>query len=96
MAKVLYSPEAKKDVKEIGRYTEKQWGKTQRNKYLKRLENRILSLAVNPQAGRMRYELTNSPLSFHEARHVIFYQEIREGIKVIRILYDRMDFSRHL
>ena len=35
--RVRITPRARKDLKNIGRYTEQTWGKLQRNLYLKRL-----------------------------------------------------------
>ena len=42
------TPRAQDDLKNIGRYTERQWGKRQRNTYLKALEKRFNWLAENP------------------------------------------------
>ncbi len=93
--KAILSPQAEEDLSDIGVYTEKQWGKRQRKKYIAQLINRIQRLAKNPALGRQRHELPQAPYSYHEGRHVIFYRLTTESIEVIRVLYDAMDFSRH-
>ena len=95
MAKVIISPTAKRELKNIGIYTEKQWGTLQRKRYLDRLDNRIQLLADQPTLGKQRHNLPGAPYSFHEGRHVIFFRIIQNGIEVIRVLHDAMDFSRH-
>ncbi|MCU0644520.1 MAG: type II toxin-antitoxin system RelE/ParE family toxin [bacterium] len=88
--------EADRDLDGIWEYTNKQWGKKQANKYLNKLEERFFTLAENPYLGKPRYELAGSPMSFHCERHVIFYRNADEGIEIIRVLHESMDFPRHL
>lgn len=45
---IIISPKARLDLIDIGIYTEEQWGKRQRKKYLNQLESRIKKLAKNP------------------------------------------------
>jgi toxin ParE1/3/4 len=87
--------EADRDLDGIWEYTYKQWGKTQANKYLNKLEERFFMLAENPYLGKRRYELAGSPMSFHCEKHVIFYRIADEGIEIIRVLHESMDFPRH-
>jgi len=86
---------ARSDLKEISRYTDKQWGRQQRFKYLKQLKDRFFYLADNPQIGSKRDEIISSPYSYHEGRHVIFYRTTAEGIAILRVLHDSMDFLRY-
>lgn len=87
--------EADRDLEGIWEYTNKQWGKSQANKYLNKLEDHFYKLATNPYLGKRRYELAGSPMSFHCERHVIFYRIADKGIEIIRVLHDSMDFPRH-
>ena len=50
------TPRARDDINDIGRYTQQKWGKLQRNKYLKQLEQRFDWLAENPEATRRAVE----------------------------------------
>jgi len=89
------TPIARSDLREISRYTDKKWGRQQRFKYLKQLKDRFYYLADNPQIGSKRDEIIGSPYSYHEGRHVIFYRTTAEGIEILRVLHDSMDFPRH-
>lgn len=95
MPKYKLTREADHDLDGIWEYTYNQWGKKQANKYLNKLEERFFTLAENPYLGKRRYELAGSPMSFHCEKHVIFYRISDEGIEIIRVLHESMDFPRH-
>ncbi|MGH7453930.1 MAG: type II toxin-antitoxin system RelE/ParE family toxin, partial [bacterium] len=67
----------------------------QRFTYVKRLKDRFSCLANKPEMGKKRDEILGSPYSYHEGRHVIIYRTIPEGIEIMRVLHDAMDFPRH-
>jgi len=48
------------------------------------------------QKGRPRKEIASDYLSYHKARHLIFYRSHDEGIAVARILHERMDLAERL
>lgn len=96
MAIVKLTPAADLDLLEIWNFSDDRWGPEQADTYLRKLDARMTFLAKNPKRGRPRRELPGHPMSFHEGRHIIFYRRINTGIEVIRLLYDSMDFSRHL
>jgi len=85
------TPRAREDLKNIGRYTEQQWGKRQRNIYLKALEKRFYWLAENPQLGKHRPDVAEGYFSFSLGEHVIFYLIGDRGIDIIGIPHKEMD-----
>ncbi|NUO80961.1 type II toxin-antitoxin system RelE/ParE family toxin [candidate division KSB1 bacterium] len=95
MKKFFLSSKARADLKDIGRYTDRQWGRQQRRTYIKRLNDRFSFLADQPQRGKKREDVVGSPYSFHEGRHVIFYRAATDSVEILRILHDSMDFPRH-
>jgi toxin ParE1/3/4 len=95
MLRANLSPKAKRDLRNIGTYTERKWGQNQRIKYTDQLYDRIDDLVLNPDKGRKRPDLPGNPYSYHEGRHVIFYRQPPEAIEIIRVLHDSMDFKRH-
>jgi len=95
MKKATITPKARTDLGDISRYTDKKWGRQQRFYYLKQLKDRFSYLADNPQMGRIREEIIGFPYSYHQGRHVIFYRATAEGIEILRVLHDSMDFPRH-
>lgn len=96
MSKFILSKEAHNDLKDIGQYTLKIWGKEQRDKYLRELDRQFQSLAQNPGKGQSRSNVRENYRSFRQNRHVIYYQEEKSQIRVVRILHINMDVTKHL
>ena len=91
MSGIRVTPRAQDDLKNIGRYTERQWGKRQRNTYLKALEKRFGWLAENPQLGKHRKDVAEGYYSFPQGEHVVFYLIGDEAIDIIGIPHKEMD-----
>lgn len=89
--KIRVTPRAREDLKNIGRYTERTWGKTQRNRYLKAIEMRFQWLAENPLLGKHRTDICESYYSFPEGQHVVFYLIGSHCIDIIGIPHKEMD-----
>ena len=85
------TPRARDDLKNIGRYTEQTWGKTQRDNYLKNIDARFHWLAENPQLGKRRMDVYEGYYSFPEGQHVIFYLISANTIDIIGIPHKDMD-----
>jgi toxin ParE1/3/4 len=85
------TPRALEDLKNIGRYTEQQWGKRQRNTYLRALEKRFNWLTENPQLGKHRTDVAEGYYSFPQGEHVVFYLIGDNGIDIIGIPQKEMD-----
>ncbi len=84
------------DLLDIGRYTEKTWGRVQRNAYLLQIDSCFHMLAENPGIGRDRGVLMPGCHAYPVNRHVIFYRQAKAGIEIIRVLHERMDIPAHL
>ena len=89
--KVRVTPRAREDLKNIGRYTERTWGKAQRNRYLKSIEARFKWLAENPLLGKHRSDICEGYHSFPEGQHVVFYLFSSSTIDIIGIPHKDMD-----
>ncbi|MDN3638762.1 type II toxin-antitoxin system RelE/ParE family toxin [Simiduia curdlanivorans] len=89
--KVRITPRAWEDLKNIGRYTERTWGKAQRNLYLKSIEARFKWLAENPQLGKHRTDICEGYHGFPEGQHVVFYLFSSSTIDIIGIPHKEMD-----
>jgi toxin ParE1/3/4 len=89
--KVRVTQRALSDLKNIGRYTERTWGKTQRNQYLRNIEARFLWLAKNPLLGKHRTDINEGYYSFPEGQHVVFYLIGSRSIDIIGIPHKAMD-----
>ena len=85
------------DLREIGRYTEKHWGKEQRNKYLAQLDACFHQVAADPQKGKDCSEIREGYKKSYVGSHVVFYRLKTEGeVEIVRILHGRMNFESRL
>ena len=83
---------AKRDLKDIARFTQKRWGLEQRNKYLKTLDDSFHQLASNPATGRACNEIKVGYYKFPTGSHMIFYRKKSElKIQIVRVLHESMD-----
>jgi len=85
------TPRAKQDLKHIGRYTLKTWGKEQRDSYLRDMEARFAWLAEHPNLGRHRPDVQEGYYSYPQGSHVVFYLIREDGIDIIGVPHQRMD-----
>lgn len=85
---------AKNDLREIALFTQRRWGKDQRNAYLKQLDDTFWLLAENPDIGKSCDEIRQSYRKFPQGSHMIFFQQIcSHQIKIVRILHKSMDVN---
>ena len=85
------TPRARDDLKNIGRYTLKIWGKKQRDIYLRSLDKRFQWLAEHPKAGKHRPDIRESYHCFPQGSHLVFYILRDGGIDIIGIPHQDMD-----
>jgi toxin ParE1/3/4 len=85
---------ASADYKNIGRYTQQQWGAAQRKIYLADLVAAFERLATSPNLGRSRDEVRKGLYSYPCGRHVIFYRNSQGDIEIVRILHDRQSLQK--
>lgn len=91
MAALRFSRRAEADLFEIGRHTIRVWGRSQAHRYLDQLEACCEKVAKNPRLGRPCDHVRPGLGRLEVAKHVIFYrEEPPEGIRVIRVLHQRM------
>jgi toxin ParE1/3/4 len=96
MSRFRLTPAARQRLKIIGRDTQKVWGLAQRNKYLAELDKGFHDLAIRPDKGRARFEVSADLFSFHLNSHVIFYYIRPAHIEIVDILHERMEPLLHL
>lgn len=95
MPRYRITPRAFEDIKNIGRYTLRQWGRSQRDIYLRGLDARFTWLAENPQAGRRRDEIALGYRSFAHEAHIVFYLISDDAIDIIGVPHQAMDIPSH-
>ena len=90
MARVRFSGHAEADLYEVGLYTLRTWGEAQAERYVSQLERSCQLLAGNRALGRACDEIRPGLRRMEQGKHVLFYREEAGGIRIIRILHQRM------
>lgn len=85
------TPRARDDLKNIGRYTQKTWGKAQRDKYLLDMDQRFDWLSKRPEVGRIRDDIAQEHYCYSQGSHLIFYTISDDFISIIGVVHQDMD-----
>jgi toxin ParE1/3/4 len=96
MGHFVLTPRARADVDDIWDYTVDRWGLDQAETYTRQLWKDIEALAERPSRGRECPEVRPGYRQYPSGSHVLFYRSTTNGIDVIRILHERMDYERHI
>ena len=92
MSAFILTEKAKSDLKDISRFTEKRWGRDQRNNYLTLFDNSFRQLAANPSIGRDCSEIKPGYQKFPTGSHVIYFRSKSASlIEIVRVLHESMD-----
>lgn len=84
------------DLEGIGRYTRRRWGLEQARRYLGELDGCFHLLADHPERGKDAEFIRPGLWSFRQGHHIIYYRRTGYGVRVIRILHERMLPELHL
>lgn len=97
MEQFQLSKEAKNDLRSIAIFTENRWGRTQRNLYIKQLDEAFFMLAQSPDLGISCNYIRDGYMKFPQGSHIIFYKHSTStNILVVRILHKSMDYNSRL
>jgi toxin ParE1/3/4 len=96
MAHYRLTRKADNDLAAHYEYGIETFGLAQAQDYLIGLHDRFITLAQTPTLGRSAEELATGLKRFEYGSHVIFYLPNDEGILIVRVLRQEMDFKRHL
>lgn len=96
MSRYALRPGAQADIEEIWNYTVARWGASQAEKYLRQLAEAMAYVAADPARGRACDDVRAGYRKYAVGAHVLFYKRTQDGVDVVRILHQRMDFERHL
>jgi toxin ParE1/3/4 len=95
-AHYILSPLAQSGLYNIWDYTQSHWGADQAETYIRQLWQQIKTIAAQPRRGRACPEVRAEYYKYQSGSHFLFYRITSDGIDVVRILHERMDFERHL
>ena len=92
----VLTPRAQADLDEIWDYTADRWGLDQAETYTRQLWTDIAIVADRPSLGRECTEVRRGYRMYPSGSHVLFYRHTADGIDIVRILHERMDYERHI
>jgi toxin ParE1/3/4 len=96
MSTLVVSPRARADLRGIWRYTRDHWGAAQADRYIHEINRALAILAANPERGRSCEEIRRGYRKYRIGAHMIFFRVVPEGIEIVRVLHQSMDFTRHV
>jgi toxin ParE1/3/4 len=96
MAVYSLSSKAAADLDGIYEYTILHFGLEQARVYLLGLHERFQMHAEQPRHGRTAEELAPGLRRFEYQSHMLFYIPKDNGIRIVRVLHQRMDVTRHV
>lgn len=89
--------EAKRDLVDIWRYTQKAWGAEQADRYLDQLDEGIKLISRNAALEHSFSEIHVDLFFFHCQHHYLFYlRKENETLKIIAVLHEQMDLLKRL
>jgi toxin ParE1/3/4 len=92
----VLTPRAQADLDEIWDYTAEHWGDDQAAAYARQIQAAIEAVAADPSRGGPCDDIRPGYRKLSVGSHVLFYRCIENGVDIVRILHQRMDFNRHL
>ena len=92
MARVIRSPLAEEDYREIWRYIA-QDNPDAADRLLRRIDEKLLLYAEYPRMGTSRENWSAGMRSFCVGKYVVFYRIVGEGIELVRVLHGMRDLK---
>ena len=96
MAEIRFSPAARADLKEIGRFSRREFGKEVADKYLLGLDQVFDRVALHPHSGEAQPKLGRGVRRSSHRRHRIFYEMNGEVVLILRIFHHAREVKRSL
>ena len=89
------TPRAQEDLKNIGRFTLRKWGRDKRNSYLHDFDKRFAWLAQNPRIGKHRPDIEEGYYCYLQRSHLIFYTISEDNINIMGLPHQAMDILNY-
>ena len=93
MPDVAVTRRARRDLAEIALFTERRWGRRQRNLYLGAIVRRLYRVAERPDRDRSHPDIPEGCRIVSVGRHFAVYRRTQTGLLLIRVLHQSMDIT---
>lgn len=94
--KLVVSPAAQGDLKNIYQYGKNVWGVVRATEYIHHLKARFKYLIRHPQAGAVRDELISEIRCLPVKSHHVFYLYESQQVQIVRVLQRRQSAGLHI
>lgn len=92
MPKLIFSKPAEEDLNNICQYIAMD-SLNAAAQFVDFIESKCNLLARNPRLGRVRNDIADTMHSFPIKSYVIFYQPLKDGVEILRILHSARDLE---
>ena len=96
MTTYTLSNKAKEDAEGIYDYTNEKFGSAQAETYLIAIHECLSMLAVSPKLAITAKEIREDYFRYPIHKHMIFFKQEENGIYIVRVLHQQMQYSLHL
>jgi toxin ParE1/3/4 len=94
--RLVVTPAARFDLRQLLVYSTQQWGTAQRRAYRQRFTEAFAELVRFPEIGLARPDLGTDLRSYRVGQHVVIYRPSQTELRIIRVLHSRRDFAAEL
>jgi toxin ParE1/3/4 len=96
MASYTLTGAAAADINQIVKDSIARWGRLRGEKYFRALCDSFQRLAEFSDIGSDAGDIRPGYMKMRSGGHVAFYRKTDDGIVIVRVLHERMDFEQHL
>ncbi|WP_350303918.1 type II toxin-antitoxin system RelE/ParE family toxin [Photorhabdus viridis] len=89
-------PKAEQDLEAIFEYSYQKFGLEKAYQYIKDIDRAFHTLAEEPRLARSYSHVRPGLKAFPVASHIIFFRLMANGITIVRVLHQSMDYQRHI
>lgn len=94
--KLVLTAAADADLRGIFRYSRREFGTAQAQRYVAAINARMRVILKSPQIGRRFDEIDDDYRLVSCQSHHIYFRRVADELRVVRILHQRMDERAHL
>lgn len=93
---MIVSAAAKADLRDIWTFSANRWGREQADKYIVAIDGLMRRAAAGTLHCRGVDFVSPGLFKARAMKHFFYFRQVATGIRVVRILHERMDESLHL
>jgi toxin ParE1/3/4 len=96
MKPITFSPQSVDDLREIWRYSIREWGRDQADKYVTEIVTCVMHVHENQRFLQRCDDVMRGYSRIKSGSHILFLKRRTRELVVILIFHQSMDFRRHL